>query len=287
MALRGALAAALTPLTSSGEALDEAALDPYVDFLAAGGVDGLLALGTTGEGILLPIDARRRAAELFVAAGAERLQVAVHAGAQSTRDTVALAAHAAEIGADAVAVIAPPYFRLDDEALASHLAAAAHACDPVPFYIYEFQNVSGYAIPPAVVERVRDSSPNLAGMKVSDAPFSAVQPYLLDGLDVFVGAEALLHEGITAGAVGAVSGLASAFPELVVAAVREPSPETSARAGEVREMLDRFPRHAALKAVVRERGVPLREDVRAPLRGLGPDERTQLLEWLAATLAAA
>src|SRR6187399_2616032 len=107
--LRGALAAALTPLKDAGEALDEAAIPPYVDFLAAGGLDGLLALGTTGEGFLLPVEQRRRAAELFLEAADGRLAVAVHVGAQSTRGTVELAAHAAELGADGVAVIAPPY----------------------------------------------------------------------------------------------------------------------------------------------------------------------------------
>ena len=122
--LRGALAAALTPLKDAGEALDETAIAPYVDFLHAGGVDGLLALGTTGEGFLLPNEQRLRAAELFVEAANARLQVAVHCGAQSTWDTVELAAHAADVGADAVAVMAPPYFTLDEAELLSHLAAA-------------------------------------------------------------------------------------------------------------------------------------------------------------------
>src|ERR687888_1507950 len=108
--LRGALAAALTPLTDGGEALDEAAFEPYVDFLAGGGLDGLLALGTTGEGFLLPLDRRRRAAELFLEAAGDRLDVAVHCGAQSTADTVRLAAHAAEAGAGPRALVAPPHF---------------------------------------------------------------------------------------------------------------------------------------------------------------------------------
>ena len=80
--LRGALAAAVTPLRDGGATLDDGAFGPYVDFLAAGGVDGVLALGTTGEGILLSLQERRSAAELFVAAAGGRLQVAVHAGAQ-------------------------------------------------------------------------------------------------------------------------------------------------------------------------------------------------------------
>src|ERR687895_1230379 len=115
--LSGALAAAVTPLRDGGGALDEEAVAPLVAFLAAGGLDGLLALGTTGEGILLSVDERRRAARLFIGAAAARLQVAVHCGAQTTADTVALAADAAEQGADAVAVIGPPYYALDEEAL--------------------------------------------------------------------------------------------------------------------------------------------------------------------------
>src|SRR5205085_2573487 len=106
--LHGALAAALTPLAEDGEALDEAAFEPYVDFLAAGGLDGLLALGTTGEGFLLSPDLRRRAAELFLEAAADRLDVAVHCGAQSTADTLRHDAHAATAGAAAVSVTVPP-----------------------------------------------------------------------------------------------------------------------------------------------------------------------------------
>jgi dihydrodipicolinate synthase/N-acetylneuraminate lyase len=278
--LHGALAAALTPLTEGGEALDEAAFEPYVDFLAAGGLDGLLALGTTGEGFLLTPDRRRRAAELFLEAAADRLDVAVHCGAQSTADTVRLAAHAAEAGAAAVAVIAPPYFLLDDEALAAHLEAAGAACAPTPFYLYEFERVSGYAVPLAVVARLRERVPNLAGMKVSDRPFDRVQPYLVEGLDVFVGAESLLHAGLAAGAKGAVSGLAAAFPELVAEVVRAPSEEGAGRLGEVRAAVERFPLHAALKTVVAARGVPMREDVRAPLRRLRAEERAALETWL-------
>src|SRR6476660_10595812 len=155
--LRGALAAALTPLRDAGEALDAAAIPPYVELLAAGGVDGLLALGTTGEGFLLPMEQRMRAAQLFKEAAHGRLLVAVHCGAQSTWDTVELAAHAADIGADAVAVMAPPYFPLDDEELLAHFDAAARACAPTSFYVYEFAARSGYAVPVPVIERLRDA----------------------------------------------------------------------------------------------------------------------------------
>jgi dihydrodipicolinate synthase/N-acetylneuraminate lyase len=275
--LRGALAAALTPLRDGGEALDEDAFAPYVDFLRAGGVDGVLALGTTGEGFLLPLEQRMRAAQLYAEHARGRLSVAVHAGAQSTWDTLQLAAHAADIGADAVAVIAPPYFPLDDDEILEHLAAAARACEPTPFYVYEFAARSGYAVPVAVLARLRDVAPNFRGLKVSDVPWETFEPYLVEGLDVFVGPEPLIGRGIAAGAAGAVSALASAFPEAVVAAVRDPA---SADLGPLRDRIQRFPFQSALKVVVARRGVPITEEVRRPLRTLTAEERADLEAWL-------
>jgi len=274
--LRGAIAAAVTPLRDEGRALDADAVAPYVAFLAAGGVDGILALGTTGEGILLSIDERCRVAELFVAAASGRLPVAVHAGAQTTADTAALAAHAAETGADAVAVIGPPYYPLDDAALLAHFTAAARACDPLPFYLYEFKGRAGYSIPSAVIERLRETASNLRGLKVSNQPFEAVEPYLIEGLDVFVGAEGLVPQGLERGAAGAVSGLAAAFPELIARLVHDGAGEL----GPVRAAVEQFPFHAALKRIVASKGVPVREDVRAPLRRLTDAEREELDRWL-------
>src|SRR2546423_676042 len=136
--LRGALAASVTPLRNGGDALDHDAFEPLVQFLAAGGVDGILALGTTGEGIMLSLTERRAAAELFLAARPPAFAVAVNCGAQTTAETVILASHAAQIGADAVVVIAPPYFRFDQPSLFEHLRRAAEAAGPLPFYVYEF-----------------------------------------------------------------------------------------------------------------------------------------------------
>jgi dihydrodipicolinate synthase/N-acetylneuraminate lyase len=279
--LRGALAAAVTPLRDG--ALDEDAFAPYLGFLADGGLDGVLALGTTGEGILFSVEERRRALEAFVAAAAGRLQVAVHCGAQTTADTVALAAHAAATGADAVAVIGPPYFQLDERALVEHFAAAAAACAPTPFYVYEFERASGYAVPLPVLHELRERAANLAGLKVSDAPFDRFAPYLLEGLDVFVGPEALIFDGLSAGAAGAVSGLAAAFPREVAAVVHAPTADGAIRLGELRAAVERFPRHAALKFLLSLSGLPVREDVRPPLRRLTETERDELRAWRASS----
>jgi dihydrodipicolinate synthase/N-acetylneuraminate lyase len=178
-----------------------------------------------------------------------------------------------EAGADAVAVIAPPYFPLDERELLRHLRSAADACAPLPFYVYEFAARSGYAIPVDVVARLRDDAPNLAGMKVSDAPWDAVEPYLLDGLDLFVGSEPLTLQALARGGTGTVSGLATAFPEIVAALVHERSAAAGDQVTTLRRLLGAVPFQAALKWILVERGVSIRPDVRPPLRPLTDEER--------------
>jgi len=86
------------------------------------------------------------------------------------------------------------------------------------------------------------------------------------------------------GAIGAVSALASALPREVGAVVRDPSAQGAARLGELRAFVERFPRQAALKRLLALQGVPLREDVRAPLRSLTVDERDELDGWAGSVL---
>ncbi len=280
------IVAAVTPLTDGGAMLDERAVWPYVDFLSAHGADGVFACGTTGEGILLGIEERMRAAVVFRAA--LRGILIVHCGAQSTPDTVALAAHAAEIGADAVAVIPPPYFPLDDAALSAHLAAAAASCAPLPFFIYAFAARSGYPVSPAVIERVRDASPNLAGLKVSEAPWEKVEPYLGLGLPVFVGQEPFIPRALAAGAIGAVSGLAAAWPDVVRAGLDAPGPGAADRLQALRSAMEGQPFIASAKHVLGRRGVPVRPDMRRPMRPLSAEETRRLddaLGQLAESLA--
>lgn len=279
--LRGTLAASVTPLRDDGRELDADAFGPLLDHYLAAGLEGILAFGTTGEGLLFTVDERRRGLRLFLEAAGGRLDVAAHCGAQTTADTVALAADAAEAGANAVAVIGPPYFPLDEASQLAHFAAAARACAPLSFYVYEFARASGYAIGLDVLLRLREDAPNLVGLKVSDTPWEAFEPYLGLGLDVFVGPEALIHRGIEGGAIGAVSALASPFPAEVATVVREPTAEAADEIGALRAAVERFPRHAAMKRILAAQGVPVRHDVRAPLRDLTADESRELAEWLA------
>ena len=280
---RPLIVAAVTPLTDDGASLDPAAIPAYVEFLESHGADGAFVCGTTGEGVLLSSDERRRAAEAYRAALNGRL--IVHAGAQTTADTVALAEHARAIGADAVAVIPPPYFPLDDEALTAHFVAAARAADPLPFFCYAFTARSGYPLPVEVIRRIGSSVDNLAGLKVSESPFERVAPYLDLGLPVLVGSEPLIPAAIAGGALGTVSGMAAALPDVVRAAVDAPGEAAAARLRAVRGAMDASGQFiASAKHILRGRGVGISPGVRAPLRALRSEEAARLDAALAPLL---
>jgi 4-hydroxy-tetrahydrodipicolinate synthase len=272
------MVAAVTPLTADGAAVDEAAVAPYVAFLESHGADGVFACGTTGEGVLLSTEERGRVARAYRSAVSGTL--IVHAGAQNTFDTCALAADAAEAGADAVAVIPPPYFSFDEESLTAHFVAAAGACAPLPFFCYAFTARSGYPLPVSVIRRLADRVDNLAGLKVSESPFERVEPYLDLGLPVLIGSEPLIPAGLERGAIGSVSGMAAAFPDVVRAALD--APDDAARLGPLRAAMEASGQFiAAAKHALRVRGVSVSPGVRAPLRGLSAEEATALEAALA------
>jgi dihydrodipicolinate synthase/N-acetylneuraminate lyase len=263
----------LTPLADGGDRLDATALGPMVDFLLERGADGVFVCGTTGEGVSLDPEERRLVARVTRDAMAGRGELLVHCGAQTTRLTAELAADAADAGADGVAVIPPPYYRLTDGELEEHLAAAAAACAPTPFYVYAFSDRSGYPVPPGVVERLRRRAPNLAGLKVSESPFERLRPYLGLNLRVFVGNEPLVAEAAAvADIAGSVSAVASVFPEAIRALLDDPTRERAAAVDALRAAMSRQPLIPTAKALLRGRGVPIGPDVRAPLRPVTLEE---------------
>jgi len=281
-AVRGVLAAGVTPLRQGGTKVDGEAIGALYAFYTSAGLDGVLALGTTGEGILLEPDERKLLVRLALEAA--EIPVLVHAGAQTTAQSVLVAEYAADLGAAGVAAIGPPYFAFDEAELLAHFLAIAEACAPLPFYLYEFADRAGYAIPLSVVATLRDRASNLVGLKVSDQPWSRFSPYLLEGLDIFVGPESLIAEGVQAGAVGVVSGLAAGLPEAVCdAASNGGDADACAHAASLRRLVSAYPFQAALKTILAWRGVPIRPDVKAPLRGLEAREATELRERLGAS----
>jgi dihydrodipicolinate synthase/N-acetylneuraminate lyase len=103
-----------------------------------------------------------------------------------------------------------------------------------------------------------------------------VAPYLELGLPVLVGSEPLIVPALAAGADGTVSGLAAAFPDEVRAVLDAPDPAGEARLEALRGAMERQPFVASVKHVLGRRGLPVRPDVRAPLRPLTRSEAAAL-----------
>src|SRR5690606_8640525 len=132
---------------------------------------------------------------------------------------------------------------------------------------YAFTARSGYPLPVEVVRRIGASVDNLAGLKVSEAPFERVEPYLELGLPVLIGSEPLIAAGVARGAIGAVSGMAAAFPDVVRAGLDAADDAATGRLATLRAALEGSGQFiAAAKHVLGTRGVPVGPGMRAPLR---------------------
>ena len=129
------------------------------------------------------------------------------------------------------------------------------------------------------------TSTNVVGLKVSDTPFEAFEKYLLPGFDIFVGPEALIADGMAHGARRAPfrrlrQPSRARSPPSCVRRHRKAPPAWESSAS----FVERFPRQAALKRLLALQGVPVKEDVRAPLRALTVDERDELDAWAESVL---
>ncbi len=271
--LRGVFVPLVTPFASDGE-FDPAALQRLIDYLIEAGVHGLFSGGTTGEFPLLSIAERKRITEVAVAHTAGRVPVIVHAGAVSTRDAIELACHAKGVGAPAVAVVAPYYFPLPDDALVDHYVRICAAVPDYPVLLYNIPQRSVNAItPPLAAEIVRRCS-NVVGIKDSSGNLSQTIEYCLlrPGFQVAQGADGLLVAGLAVGIEATVSGNANVFPELAVAVFeawwrgdQDGARAAQARLDGVRRPLRDGSDLSLFKRVLAERGVAV-GDVRSPLR---------------------
>jgi N-acetylneuraminate lyase len=123
--LKGLIAATYTPMDEDGR-LRLAEVPPMVNRLIDDGIEGLYVCGSTGEGMSLTGAERRLVAEAFVQAAGRRVPVVVQVGHNSVAEAAELAAHAQQIGADAVSATAPSYFKIGTvELLAECMAEIA------------------------------------------------------------------------------------------------------------------------------------------------------------------
>ena len=168
---KGSLVALITPMRSDG-AVDEAALERFVDWQITEGTHGLVPVGTTGESPTLSHDEHKRVVEITIAAAAGRVPVIAGAGSNSTGEAVALARHAKAAGADAALVVTPYYNRPTQEGLFQHFTAVADAAE-LPIVIYNIPGRSAVDMSVETMARLA-RHPNIVGVK--DATANLARP---------------------------------------------------------------------------------------------------------------
>lgn len=182
-------------------------------------VAGIVVLGSNGEAPCLDEDESDRvvaAAREYVPSG--RLLVA-GTGRESTRATISATRRAADLGADAVLVRTPSFFRnlMTSEALIRHYTAVADE-SPVPVVLYNFTDVTGVNLQPAAVARLSEHR-NIVGVKDSNGDVAQVAELVSStpaSFHVLVGSAQTFYASLCVGAVGGILALACVVPELCV-----------------------------------------------------------------------
>lgn len=170
---RGVLPALVTPFRNG--AVDEDAFVALVERQIAGGVHGLVPVGTTGETATLSHEEHRRVVELCVATAKGRVPVIAGTGSNSTAEAIELVQHAKAVGADAALVVTPYYNRPSQEGLYAHYAAI-NAAVQLPVLVYNVPARTSVDISNATLARL-SKLPNIVGIKdaTGDLPRASLQ----------------------------------------------------------------------------------------------------------------
>lgn len=201
--------ALLTPYTAD-DAVNLTVVGELVDYHLGKGVTGFYLCGSTGEGLFLSIAERRAIVETVVARAGGRAEVIVHVGAASVNDAVALAQHAAAVGADGISSIVPPVV-YDARGVAPYLARVAAAAPNLPFLPYLF---GGTRDSLALMRDLADV-PNFAGTKYYGPnmyEMSQIAAFRDEGWTVFVGMDEQAALGLMYGGNGIIGSSLNFMP---------------------------------------------------------------------------
>ena len=203
--LTGLIAAPHTPMHADGS-LNPAMIAQQAALLQESGVRGAFIGGTTGESLSLTVTERMSVTEAWRDAVHGKMPIVVHVGCNSLPDARSLASHAAQCGADAIAVMAPNFFKPELDDLIAYCAAIGEAAPKTPLYYYDIPTMTGVSIPTArFLEQAAKSIPTLHGIKFTNNDLMTLQECLaLESFDIVFGYDELLLAGLTLGVRGAV-----------------------------------------------------------------------------------
>lgn len=213
--LFGVTVAMVTPFDAKDQ-VDIKALSALTEMLVTQGVDCLYPCGTTGEMLRLSALERKNVAKTVVETANKRLPVFIHVGAMTLHETIELAKHAVEIGADGIGVVTPQFFGATDRELENYFVTVAKSVpDNFPVYLYNIPQCAANNIKPALAAKIQQQCKNVIGIKYSFADNNTTLSYLAvaEGFSVLHGYDKLFLGLLDAGCDGTVSGCACVFPE--------------------------------------------------------------------------
>lgn len=218
---RGVGTALVTPFTTDGS-LDERALEKFVDWQIAEGVNFLVPCGTTGENPTLTADEHRRVIELTVKTANGRVPVLAGAGSNSTVRAVELAEQAVDLGADGILTITPYYNKPTPDGLRGHFGAQAEAVEKkkpgFPMIMYNVPGRTGLNMTAETTLRMAREIPNVIGVKEASGNLEQILSILRDRPDGFLvlsGDDAWTLPLLAVGAEGVISVASNEVPKLM------------------------------------------------------------------------
>jgi N-acetylneuraminate lyase len=210
--LHGIVVAAVTPFDEQ-ERFAAGPFEALLERLYSAGSDGVYVCGQTGEGLLQPVEQRKRVAETALRCSPTGKQVIIHVGAYRTADAVELARHAGKIGATAVSSL-PPIGPYSFEEIRSYYEAVAAASD-LPVLVYFFP-----AVCPSITntEQIEElcAIPNVVGLKFTSFDLYKMRTLKRSGVVIFNGQDEVLAPGLLMGADGGIGTFYNVVPELFV-----------------------------------------------------------------------
>lgn len=226
--LTGVLSALVTPFTADGQ-IDVDNLRRVVDHSIDGGVDGVVACGSTGEFAAMSGTERRLVTDTVIDQAAGRVPVIAQTGAVSTAEAVELSRHAQDAGAAVLMVVTPYYEALTLDETMRYLRTVAGSVD-IPIMLYNLPDATGVNLSPDTVGQLAAELPNIRYLK--DTSGDLVQLGKLihhhgDAVSTFVGCDNLLLAALADGAAGVMAGTANVMPAELVSLHR------ALRAGEL------------------------------------------------------
>ena len=209
--MKGIWTALISPLTATGE-VDVAALDTLLEMQKQAGVEGIVVLGSTGEGMTLTVQEKLTVLRRAVSHGKPQLKIMCGTGTIGTTQTVEFAKLAVDSGADSLLITTPPYIKPSTAGLMEHYQAVADAC-AVPICLYHIPARTGQRLTIKQFEELT-SIPHVAAIKEagSDMAFYSELALALPSTSVLSGDDLSFLPSMAAGGKGCVSVLSNVLP---------------------------------------------------------------------------